>query len=88
MAMHIYCYNIFEEKQVTVEGGKQIFFTVRFLGEYAFGFTWPNFSPDVINGNDLPVRNNVKNLDFAISANLKCNGNILEYEESRYAELL
>ena len=39
MAMHIYFYNIFEEKQVTVEGGKQIFFTVRFLGEYALGFT-------------------------------------------------
>ena len=78
MAMHIYFYNIFEEKQVTVEGGKQSFFTVRFLGEYALGFTWPNFSPVVINGNDLPVRNNVKILDFTIFANLKWNENILE----------
>ena len=39
MAMHIYFYNIFEEKQVTVEGGKQSFFTVRFRGENALGFT-------------------------------------------------
>ena len=39
MAMHIYFYNIFEEKKVTVERGKQSFFTVRFRGEYAVGFT-------------------------------------------------
>ena len=58
MAVPIYFYNIFEEKQVIVEGGKQNFFRVRFRGEYALGFT--NFSPVVINGKDLPVHNKVK----------------------------
>ena len=40
MAIHIYIfYNIFEEKQIIFEGGKDIFFRVTFRGEYALGFT-------------------------------------------------
>ena len=43
MAVPIYFYNIFEEKQVIVEGGKQNFFQSEILGRGSVGFYLTKF---------------------------------------------